>query len=226
MRRNVSRRRLASARGPLSPRQVIARQPALRIAILAFGAAIVLALAVDVVRRLQAMPRVAETVEPQPGAFVLGLDDRAYTDPEGRFTAVVPAPWRVRTGPRVAPDDAVLVGPAQLEFAVRVTRLDHRSFSRLVADVYAIEDYWGIEMHIETVEDAQGRPIVRRRIRLMDREILAFDFLEGHWGHHLQFRAPRGELDRYTTLFLDLLAAYRPHDPEAPPPPGEPPASP
>ncbi len=203
---------------PPSTRQLVARNPALRIGLLVFGVLVVVALAVDVLRRLHALPPAPEPVPPDPGAFVLGLDDRVYADPGGRFVVTIPAPWRVRTGARVEPDDVVLVGPNRIEFAVRVAQLDHRSFGRLMADVYARQDYWGIDMRIETFEDAGGRPVVRRRIRLIEHDILAYDFLEDAWGHHLRFRVPRGELDRYEPLFRELFEAYRALDPDAAPP--------
>ena len=195
------------------PPEGVWRNPVFRIAILGFALLAVLALAADLISRFRSGPLAGPLHVPAtPEALVLGIRDRVYTDPAGRFRLTVPAVWRVQTPPGGAAYDVIFRGPMDLECAVRVTPVSHQRFDRLLADIYAIEEQWGVNMNIQaqTVDD---RPIVERRVRLIEQQVLALDFLHGAMAHHIQFGAPRDDFDRFEPLFRDIFESYTPLDP-------------
>ncbi len=180
--------------------------PVFRLALLAFGLLAVIALAADLTLRLR--QDAAPPVPSEADALVLGIRDRHYQDPAGRFHITVPAAWQVLRGEAAGGYNVVFRGPLGLECMIRVSDLDHDRFARLMQDIYAIEEQWGVNMNIQA-KTWDDQPYVERRVRLLEQKVLAFDFLDGNVGHHIQFGAPRDDFDRFEPLFLDIIATYR-----------------
>nr|MBP7275906.1 hypothetical protein [Kiritimatiellia bacterium] len=84
-------------------------------------------------------------------SLVLGLDDRRYVDPQGRFAITVPAGWIVRTGAEVAPRTAVFRGPRRLEIWVQTEETPHRNVKDMIREMWSIEKTFGADMNITNV---------------------------------------------------------------------------
>ncbi len=204
------RRRVRLRAGPRPPpapaeARPLWRHPLARIAVLAFGVLVVAALAAD----LGGAFRRSRPPADDPAALVLGIRDRVYEDPAGRFRLVLPAAWQVADGVEAAPYDAVFRGPRGLEVYVRVTPAGHERFRVLLREIRKIEREWGLNMNIRT-NTFRGALCAERTVRLVEQQVRAVDFLVGRTAHHLQFAAPRDDFDRYGGLFDALLAGYEP----------------
>lgn len=184
-------------------------RPAFRLALLLLGLLLVAALLLDVRRALRrgAAERARLAALERPEAMMLGIADRRYEDPLGRFALTTPAPWLV-SGP--APDGehaAIFFGPKNLELRVVVNELPHDRFDLLLATIRGQREKLDIEMNIRRIE-FQGRPAVERRVRLHRVRLFMIDFLEGRVAHHLQVSAPHEVFETVLPIALEVLETY------------------
>lgn len=168
-------------------------------------AAGVLILAADAARMLG---KVAARRPPDDAsAMVLGLNDRRYVDPQGRFALTVPAAWVVLTGAEVAPRAAVFRGPRGLEIWVDVGESPHRNMAELLQGLRDIENEFAVKMNITRVM-FKGVPAYERMLPLSAKQVLAVDFLSGRMGHHLQAAAPVRQFSTYERFLRSILDTY------------------
>jgi hypothetical protein len=144
-----------------------------------------------------------------PSALTLGLDDRVYSDPDGRFSLTIPAAWSVRTGGQAEPQDVVFRGPLGLEVWVRLTDLGHDRFERMSDEIRKIEESFGVNQNIR-VTTFLGRPAIERRMRLFDKEAMTLDLLIGSTNHHVQLASRREAFDSLLPLLRGILDTYTP----------------
>ncbi len=142
-------------------------------------------------------------------AMVLGIADRRYVDPAGRFSITVPSAWAVRTGEQANPNDVVLRGPVGLEVWVRLADVGYDRFERLSDEIRQIEENYGINSNIRITMFGE-RPAVERHIRLFDKEAISLDFLVGTTNHHIQLAAQKERFEALEPLLRQILATYAP----------------
>lgn len=155
---------------------------------------------------------VAPTVAAEPASLILGVADRRYTDPEGRFAITVPAAWAVRPSDHRRPGDLAFTtfrGPAGLEVWVRLTDVGYDRIDKLFEEVSRQGEQLNISMAPALVQHA-GRPTVRRSVRFFDKEALLMDMLAGTTNHHVQLLAPADTFDRHRNLLEQILDSYTP----------------
>ncbi len=195
-------RRAAAARSPWA-------NPVFRLALLGLGLLAVLALSLDLRGALRrgAAERERLAALERPEAMMLGIADRRYEDPLGRFALTTPAAW-LAEGP--APDGAhaaIFHGPKNLELRVVVHELPHDRFDLLMATIRGQQERFEIGMNIRRIE-FQGRPAAERRVRLNRARLYMLDFLDGRTAHHLQVGAPHEQFEAALPIALEVLQTY------------------
>lgn len=212
-----SRRRDGESGAPAAAAASERRGPPLRLILFGLGLLIVVAVAVDLGRKGGVAPAVARRPVEDPAARVLGLNDRTYKDPAGRFEITVPAPWAVRDGADADPYTARFIGPGGMDLCVRLTPMDHDRLDLLEKEIRGIEFDRGLDTHIQP-RFFNGRPVIERSLKLFAQELIMLDFMSGTTAHHIQAAAPRGTFERDSKLLWDILATYRV---PTPPPAGD-----
>ena len=160
---------------------------------------------------LEAIRHMRAIAQRQPAddaaSLVLGLNDRRYVDPEGRFALTVPAGWIVRAGAEIAPRTAVFRGPRDLEIWVQAEETPHRTLQDMRRELWSIEESFGADMNITNVL-FKGAPAIERMLPLASQQVLAVDFISGRMGHHLQAAAPRTRFASYERFLRAILDTY------------------
>ena len=191
----------SSSRNDRPPR----RGPSLRAGMgIILGAGLLL-VALEAVRHMRAIAQ--RQPADDAASLVLGLNDRRYADPEGRFALTVPAGWIVRAGPEIAPRTAVFRGPRDLEIWVQVEETPHRTVQDMRREMGSIEETFGADMNITPVL-FKGAPAIERMLPLAAHQVLTVDFISGRMGHHLQASAPRTRFASYERFLRAILDTY------------------
>lgn len=184
--------------------------PGIKGLALLLGLALVVALVVDLTRqfrRLRERP-VFPSAE-DPAALALGVRDRVYRDPAGRFQVTVPEAWAVLTGEDIAPFDVQFGGPNDLTLAVQASPAASDRFDLLLKRIRKIEDNYGVNMNIRT-NAFKGSPAVERTTRMVSKTVRAVDFIAQGQEHHLQAAAQRDSFEASEAFLLQLLQTYVP----------------
>ncbi len=185
------------------------QNPGFRLALLGLGLLLILALLADLrnaMKRRQAELSQLKALE-RPEALLLGIADRRYESPGGRFAITLPEPWIRWDGKRADPYTAVFRGPQNIEISVVVSELPHDRFDLLLAQIRGREQQLEVQMNIRTIE-FQGRPAIERRSRLPRNSVYALDFMVGNIAHHIIVSIPREDFDRFLSPVLDILQTY------------------
>jgi hypothetical protein len=143
----------------------------------------------------------------RPEALRLGVSDRRYEDPQGRFALTLPEPWLRLDGKQAEPYAVIFQGPKDIEIRVLVTDLPHDRFDLLLAQIRGRELELDLQMNIRTV-DFLGRPAVERYSRLPRSGVYALDFLVGHTAHHVLVSIPLPDFDGLLPVAKEILQTY------------------
>lgn len=177
---------------------------------LLFGLVLVVALVVDLTlagRKFRGRP-VFPAAE-DPGALSLGVRDRTYQDPQGRFQVTVPEVWAVLQGADIAPFDVRFGGPDDMELSVQATPAESDRFDLLLKKIRKIEENYGVNMNIRT-NVFKGYPAVERTTRMVHKTVRAVDFIAQGRAHHLQAAAQRDSFETREAFLAELLQTYVP----------------
>ena len=218
------------ARAPADPRSPW-RNPWFRLILLGLGLLLVAALIVDLsgaVRRGNPERARIEALE-SPEAYVLGLSDQRYVDPEGRFALTMPAAWIPRDGDAADPYTAGFRGPGDIDISILVSDLPHDRFDLLMAQIRGQEQHLDVKMNIRQIE-FQGRPAVERHSRLTRVSLYLLDFMDGHRAYHVVANMPREDYEKLLPVVKEVLdtleaPAGRRWPPSAAPAAPDPPAA-
>lgn len=174
------------------------------------GLALVAALVVDLTRTARRFrDRPAIPSDQDPAALALGIRDRSYQDPQGRFRITVPEAWAVLRGEDIAPFDVRFAGPRGMEISLLAAPAESERFDLLLRKIRKIEDDYGVNMNIRT-NVFQGYPSVERTTRMVHKTVRALDFIARGQSHHLQGSAPRETFADSEAFLTQLLGTYEP----------------
>jgi hypothetical protein len=181
---------------------------ALKIGLLVFGLLVLVAIALDL-SRMKKQPRLAVVdVQTETQDLVLGLNGPRHVDPNGRFSIVIPAGWRVLLPPDSKPYDVVFCGPHSTDISIMASPVAYDDLPSLVKDIDKAEQ--GFNLHVQKEPlFFEERPAVRRICRLQQTKLLAMDFVSGHVAHHLMCSVPPEYFDQYRPVLEELLNTYR-----------------
>ena len=194
-----------SARG-LGERRRPWQKPGLRLALLGLGLLLVAALIADLsgaVRRGNPERARIEALE-SPEAYVLGLSDQRYVDPQGRFALTMPAAWIPRDGDAADPYTAGFRGPSDIDISILVSDLPHDRFDLLMAQIRGQEERLDVNMNIRRIE-FQGRPAVERHSRLTRVSLYLLDFMDGRRAYHMVANMPREDYEKLLPVVKEVL---------------------
>ena len=147
------------------------------------------------------------------------LATERYTDPNGYFSMLPPAGWRVESYPGDPRGKVAFRGPAGVDLRVLVTAVGYDSFDTMLANFQQKKrelSQAGIQMQLETVQ-FQGRKAVKKTFSLGGTKFIAYDFLIGTVHHDLQYGAPASSFDAHLRLVSLSMETYEPKTRDVPP---------
>ncbi len=143
-----------------------------------------------------------------------GLDSQPYKDPGGRFSIVAPRGWRVNApgGPR-GNYDVIFYGPKGMQLAVQTKLTDGDTISDLRDILEQRQIALGLNMNIEMLR-FKGVFALQRTTNLKLHRVYTLDFMYGDIAHHLMFKAPYEQYDRYFGVIREIIDTYEPRKTE------------
>ena len=159
----------------------------------------------------------ADTPRSTPRAFAATppaaktLATQRYKDPNGYFTILPPAGWRVETYPGDPRGKVAFHGPDGADLRILVSTVDYNDFESLLAEFREKQRQLRgkVDMDLETVE-FQDRKAVKKTFAFRGTRFVAYDFMVENVSHDLQYGAPQGAFHKYLPLVTMSMESYEP----------------
>jgi len=185
------------------------RKPYLKLGLLGLGLLLVVALFYDLSHMDKYKKR--NIIDPSSDIqrIILGMTAKPYHGPDGFFTMVAPAGWKIQVRP---PDTGYLVafyspmGPA---IQITVNPVEYNSFNTLLRRIRGVQERLGINMNLET-NTFNGMSAVYRTTQLHKQLVLAIDFVTNNVAHEIEISIPNAFVEQYEPVLLDLCSTYHP----------------
>jgi len=199
---------------PVRPRHERSRKTSKKprywaLGLLLFGAILVIAFIIDA----QTFEKRRDRLIPTPTAdiqnIILNRDIAPYRDPDGYFTMIPPAGWKVEVKSPDTGYNAAFLGPNGVSISVTVDPVEYNSFKTLLRRVHDVERKMGINMNIHT-NTFLGMPAVYRDTQLHHAQLVTIDFVTNNVAHEIQISMPNAFAKAYKPVLMDVIESYRP----------------
>ncbi|MBU0678592.1 MAG: hypothetical protein KJ626_10795 [Verrucomicrobia bacterium] len=160
-------------------------------------------------QRQDAAKPLAVTTTEDLQRLVLGMEGPRFSDPEGLFSLVRPAEWRVSRKPQSDAWNVIFRSANGPDLRVMAVKVEYNNFNSLLKRVKGAERDLDLDMNLKVGEFKEW-PAVWRSMTLPEEKLLTLDFMESHVAHHIQFSAPHAIYDRYLPVITNLLQTYEP----------------
>ncbi len=134
-----------------------------------------------------------------------------YHDPNGYFTILPPAGWRIETYPGDPRGKVAFHGPTGVELRILVSTVDYDDFETMLAKFQEKQRELSgtLQMDLETIK-FQDRQAVKKTFAFRGTKFVAYDYMVKNVHHDLQYGAPVGSFDKYLPLVTLSMETYEP----------------
>jgi hypothetical protein len=184
----------------------------LKVIFLVLGVLVVIALMADLAWMSKPARPVLYDVPTDLQNLVLNLHGERYVHPDGRFSIVKPAGWRMKVRPESHPYDVVFYGPNATDISIMATPVKYNTLPELMKDLEQSERESGLAMNKDPFF-FKGAPAVKRLARLRTTSVLALDFVRNNVAYHVICGVPPEYFEQYEPVLMDVLNTWEFGDP-------------